>query len=97
MKQSARLLIIDPAQRLLLFLYDDGHRPAFWSTVGGRVEEGESYAATAARELHEETGFEAAIGPVIRTRDEVYAIGGAGERPIVRATAARREAPCQAS
>lgn len=76
MKRSARLVIIDPERRLLLFSYDDGHRPAFWSTVGGEVLEGETYEATAARELLEETGFDAAIGPVIRTRDEVFAIGG---------------------
>lgn len=76
-RQSSRLVIIDPDGRLLLFLYDDGILPAFWSTVGGEVTEGETYEITAARELHEETGFDAVIGPVIRTRDEVFAIGAA--------------------
>jgi 8-oxo-dGTP pyrophosphatase MutT (NUDIX family) len=32
----------------------------YWHTVAGRVEPGEDWRAAALRELHEETGFEAA-------------------------------------
>lgn len=72
-RQSARLMLVDTVGRLLLFRYDDGTHPPFWATIGGRVLPGETYEATAARELAEETGYVDAIGPLIRTRDEVYA------------------------
>jgi ADP-ribose pyrophosphatase YjhB (NUDIX family) len=72
-RQSARLMVIDAAGRLLLFRYDDGMHPPFWATVGGRVLPGESYEATAVRELAEETGYTDPIGRLIRTRDEVFA------------------------
>jgi ADP-ribose pyrophosphatase YjhB (NUDIX family) len=73
--RSARLLVIDREQRLLLFRYHDGHRPPFWATAGGRLEPGESYEAAAARELREETGFVAPIGRLLRTRDQVFTVG----------------------
>jgi len=72
--RSARLLVIDCEQRLLLFRYHDGHRPPFWATAGGRLEPGESYEAAAARELREETGFAAPIGRLLRTRDQVFTV-----------------------
>jgi 8-oxo-dGTP diphosphatase len=72
--RSARLLIVDDAGRLLLFRYADGRHPPFWATAGGRLLPGESYAQAAARELAEETGFHAPLGPVVRTRDEVFAV-----------------------
>lgn len=73
-RRSARLAIVDPAGRLLLFRYHDEHRAPFWSTAGGRVMDGESWLDTAARELAEETGFRAPIGRLLRERDEVYAV-----------------------
>jgi len=73
-QRSARLVIVDPDGRMLLFRYHDEHRAPFWSTPGGRLAEGESYVAAAARELREETGFSAEIGPLLHTRDEVYAV-----------------------
>ena len=72
-RQSARLMLVDTVGRLLLFRYDDGRQPPFWATIGGRVMPGETYEAAAARELAEETGYTDAIGPLIRTRDEVFA------------------------
>jgi len=71
---SARLLIVDPDGRLLLFRYHDEHRDPFWSTAGGRLQAGETYVAAAARELAEETGFVAEVGPLVHVRDDVYAV-----------------------
>jgi GrpB-like predicted nucleotidyltransferase (UPF0157 family)/ADP-ribose pyrophosphatase YjhB (NUDIX family) len=74
-RRSARLLILDATGRLLLFRYDDGRRAPFWATPGGQVLVGETYEQAAARELAEETGFDAPVGPLVRTRDEVFAAG----------------------
>lgn len=73
-RRSSRLVILDPQDRLLLFRYHDEHSNPFWGTVGGELKPGEDYLAAARRELHEETGFSDAIGPVLRQRDEVYAV-----------------------
>ncbi len=80
-RRCARLMILDAAGRLLLFRYDDGRGAPFWATPGGQLLDGESYEEAAARELAEETGYAAAVGPLVRTRDAVYA---AGDVPLAR-------------
>ncbi|WP_058961639.1 NUDIX hydrolase [Type-E symbiont of Plautia stali] len=60
-RPSARLLIIDPQQRVLLFCFThkadalDGQR--YWATPGGALENHESWKQAAIRELFEETGI----------------------------------------
>jgi 8-oxo-dGTP pyrophosphatase MutT (NUDIX family) len=67
---AARVLLVDPAQRLLLFQGFDPHVPeeSFWFTAGGGTEPGEELLAGAQRELEEETGLrlppDRLIGPV---------------------------------
>jgi 8-oxo-dGTP pyrophosphatase MutT (NUDIX family) len=58
-RRAARVLVIDPAGRLLLLRGGDPAVPGprFWWTVGGGIEAGESARAGAVRELHEETGL----------------------------------------
>jgi 8-oxo-dGTP pyrophosphatase MutT (NUDIX family) len=69
-RRAARVLVVDPHDRLLLLRGADPAVPGprFWWTVGGGLEPGESARAGAVRELHEETGLlvaeEALVGPV---------------------------------
>jgi ADP-ribose pyrophosphatase YjhB (NUDIX family) len=75
--RSAQLVILDPADRILLFRYHDEHRPPFWSTAGGRLLPGETFRRAAERELAEETGFVAAVGPCVCERTAVCAVAEA--------------------
>ncbi len=76
MRRSARVILVDHADRVLLFSAvvprPTGSGQVIWVLPGGGVEEGESFAVGAARELHEETGLPVAPehlrGPVARTR-----------------------------
>ena len=60
-RPSSRLLVLDEANRVLLFrfLFQRGALAGqtYWATPGGAVEEGESFAQAACRELLEETGL----------------------------------------
>lgn len=62
------------------------HRPRYddWSHPKGKLEHGESMAAAAVREIHEETGVRARLGPWLR--DVRYAV--ADGRKLVRYWAA---------
>src|SRR5450830_34986 len=71
-RESARLLIISPAKRILLFRFVHTRGPLagddYWATPGGGLEAGETFEAAAIRELKEETGFEA---PALSRHDAV--------------------------
>ncbi|MDR2984642.1 MAG: NUDIX domain-containing protein [Nocardiopsaceae bacterium] len=55
---AGRVVLLDPDNRVLLMRYDDGPpNGVHWSTPGGGLNPGEDYAAGAARELAEETGW----------------------------------------
>ncbi|RQW82045.1 NUDIX hydrolase [Micromonospora globispora] len=58
-RRAARVLLVDAADRVLLFAGTDPARPGhdYWFTPGGGLDPGESPAEGAARELAEETGL----------------------------------------
>ncbi|MFC0006095.1 NUDIX hydrolase [Micromonospora siamensis] len=58
-RRAARVLLVDGAGRVLLFVGVDPARPEhrYWFTPGGGLEPGETYPVAAARELAEETGL----------------------------------------
>jgi 8-oxo-dGTP pyrophosphatase MutT (NUDIX family) len=70
-RRAARVLVLDGAGRLLLLRGFDPAVPAvrYWFTVGGGIDDGETPAAAAARELYEETGLRV---PVERLGEPVH-------------------------
>jgi 8-oxo-dGTP diphosphatase len=71
---TARVLLLNPAGRILLMkgrLPGRPDGPAFWYSIGGGVEDGETVLQAAAREVVEETGLtDAVLGRTV-WRDEV--------------------------
>ncbi|GGA55363.1 NUDIX hydrolase [Sphingomonas psychrolutea] len=68
LRPAARILLLDPHGRVLLFRFTPSDRPPFWCTPGGAVDPGESYAHAARRELREETGLDCDCGPELFQR-----------------------------
>ncbi|MDF9620777.1 NUDIX domain-containing protein [Pseudomonas entomophila] len=60
-RKSARLLVINPSNEVLLFRFEHTEGAlagsSCWGTPGGALENGETFQAAAIRELREETGI----------------------------------------
>jgi 8-oxo-dGTP pyrophosphatase MutT (NUDIX family) len=76
-RPNSRLLVLDSQDRLLLLLVEDPMltHPRLWITPGGGVEPGESFEQAAERELWEETGIVAPLGPCVWSRRVVVRFG----------------------
>jgi 8-oxo-dGTP pyrophosphatase MutT (NUDIX family) len=75
-RPTARLFLFDPRDRMLLIRYRTtppvaapfSHLRSIWFTPGGGLDPGETARQAAARELMEETGLDAPIGPEVAFR-----------------------------
>lgn len=78
-RESARVLVIDQAGRVLLVRFEDQeHRATWWCPPGGGLDAGEDHATAARRELLEELGrSDLELGPWIGLRTHTFWFGGA--------------------
>ncbi len=75
-KKTVRILLLNKERKLLLMRVidpsttrlDKKQRNAFWCTIGGKIEQGETLQQATYRELFEETGLDAddiELGPIV--------------------------------
>lgn len=75
-RQAARVLLLDPSDRVLLVRFAPEPGKRIWSAPGGGLAPGETHEQAARRELREELAVEVAIGPWIWTREETFPFRG---------------------
>jgi len=81
-RRTARILLLGPDDRLLLFRYTAEAYPPFWIMAGGECDPGEDYPDAARRELLEETGIDAQPLPLGIRRQADYEYDGEPVRAI---------------
>lgn len=78
-RSSARVVLVDAGDRVLLLRGGDPQRPgpAVWHTPGGGIDPGETAEGAAVRELAEEVGLLLShVGPVVWTRRFEFSFDG---------------------
>ncbi len=79
-RQAARVVLLDPSDRVLLLEAGDPGRPAkqpWWELPGGGLEGHEPTASAAARELYEETGIvDVDMGPCVWRHHATFEFAG---------------------
>jgi 8-oxo-dGTP pyrophosphatase MutT (NUDIX family) len=76
LRPAARVLVFDPDDRLLLIRVQNVTKTPLWITPGGGIDAGEDSRAAATRELWEETGIRADVGPCVWTRRHIFEFQG---------------------
>ncbi|MDT7540053.1 MAG: hypothetical protein QOI82_3638 [Actinomycetota bacterium] len=97
-RYAARVVVLDPDGRVLLFRYDDPPPlGVHWTTPGGGIEPGETPAEAAVRELREETGWtDVSLGPELGSSSRVIDRGAGATVQHETHFAARVDAPQRA-
>jgi ADP-ribose pyrophosphatase YjhB (NUDIX family) len=73
LRHAVRMLVLDPARRILLLRYSLPNAPILWVPPGGGLEPGESHEDAAHRELQEELNLKDCIlGPCVWMREHVF-------------------------
>jgi 8-oxo-dGTP pyrophosphatase MutT (NUDIX family) len=79
-RRAARVVVLDPRDRLLLINARDPRRrdgPDWWEIPGGGIDPGETSLEAVRRELWEEAGIrDAEIGPCVWTQTVEFTFGG---------------------
>jgi 8-oxo-dGTP pyrophosphatase MutT (NUDIX family) len=75
-RDAARVLLIDDADRVALVAHRAAVDRTVWTAPGGGLQPGEDHRAAAARELTEELGISAEVGPWVWSRRVVFVYAG---------------------
>lgn len=78
-RQAARIVVLDRDRRVFLMSASDPSdraKPPWWEIPGGGIDPPESSAEAAARELYEEAGLTAEIGPCVWTQYNEFDFAG---------------------
>ena len=75
-RDAARVLLLDATDRVLLVAHAPDSQRTVWTAPGGGLRPDEPHVAAAARELREEIGVEAELGPWIWSRRVTFTFRG---------------------
>ncbi|MEX2503486.1 MAG: NUDIX domain-containing protein [Egicoccus sp.] len=75
-RRAARVLLLDPLERVLLVAHAPTASRRVWTAPGGGLKPDESHEQAAGRELREELGVEPELGPWIWSRRVTFAFRG---------------------
>jgi 8-oxo-dGTP pyrophosphatase MutT (NUDIX family) len=75
-REAARVLLLDERDRVLLVAHRATPDRTVWTAAGGGVRPGEDHLVAATRELTEELGLDAEVGPWIWSREVTFRYAG---------------------
>jgi 8-oxo-dGTP pyrophosphatase MutT (NUDIX family) len=90
-RHAARVVLLDPSGRILLQEFRPDAGGTCWITPGGGLDPGETHEEAAIRELREEVGHSAALGPCVWTRLSEFSFRGVEYRQSERFFLARTD------